>query len=75
MDKQSKSSSYQSYGPGPGAYQKGTGKGSGFSFGKDRRDKIAVEKSVGPGMYDIPHSIPDVCRWNYPAKDQRKIHL
>ena len=30
---------------------------------------------VGPGIYDIPHSIPDVARYNYPDPALRKIAL
>ena len=30
---------------------------------------------VGPGVYDIPHSIPDVARYNYPGPSARKIAL
>lgn len=62
--------------PGPGAYDidtkvlKGEAK---WSFGKAPRTKDL--KDDGPGHYEIPHSIPDVARYNYPAVDKRKIHL
>lgn len=62
--------------PGPGAYDvdskvlKGEAK---WSFGKAPRTKDL--KDDGPGHYDIPHSIPDVPKYNYPSMDKRKIHL
>ena len=30
---------------------------------------------IGPGHYDIPYSIPDVPKYNYPDMQHRKIHL
>jgi len=65
--------------PGPGTYD-GDGNikfdaGNKYSFGKDKRGKDLDRQKVGPGDYDIPHSIPDVATYNYPAKDKRKIHL
>jgi hypothetical protein len=30
---------------------------------------------IGPGMYTVPHSIPDVPRYNYPGYETRKIKI
>ena len=40
----------------------------------ERRAQPPIE-SVGPGIYNIPHSIPDVARYNYPDSAMRKIKL
>lgn len=67
---------YNDQKPGPGAYDvdpkvlKGDAK---WSFGKAPRTKDL--KDDGPGHYEIPHSIPDVAKYNYPSMDKRKIHL
>jgi len=66
--------------PGPGAYDGDYGNmrysaGNKYTFGKDRRDHVQVGNKVGPADYDIPASIPDVAKYNYPEKNKRKIHM
>lgn len=65
--------------PGPGTYEGENdmrySMDAKYSFGKEKRDKDIERLRVGPGDYDIPHSIPDVAGYNYPSKDRRKIHL
>ena len=72
LDKDSRFKGPRSGVPGPGTYDSNGGKGAGYSFGRQKRE-VAV-KPGGPD-YDIPASIPDVAPYNYPAKDNRKIHL
>ena len=62
--------------PGPGAYDYQVnypGAGSKYSFGRAPRDKQI--KNEGPEFYDIPHSIPNVPKYNYPEPSKRKIRL
>lgn len=62
--------------PGPGAYDTKGGiapNPSKYTFSKAARDKNA--KNDTPFYYDIPPSIPDVARYNYPEVANRKIHL
>lgn len=63
--------------PGPGAYDMKDGNVAGniakFSFPKDPRSK--PQKSDTPFYYDVPHTIPDVAKYNYPDMANRKIHL
>ena len=62
--------------PGPGQYDAKLGNWSQhFPKFVNTKSKPKLTDSVGPGMYDIPHSIPDVPRYNYPGAAQRKIHL
>lgn len=65
--------------PGPGSYDANIeavkNMNAKSSFGKERRTKDIDRGQMGPGDYDIPHSIPDVGSWNYPAKSNLKIHL
>lgn len=77
MDKGDKGLKYGNPFPGPGTYdyEHGLGSHPKYSFGKDPRDKDADRLKVGPADYDIPHSIPDVAGYNYPSRNQRKIHL
>lgn len=43
----------------------------------DKTGRLDKDNSVpiGPGHYNIPHSIPDVPKYNYPDIQQRKIHI
>lgn len=62
--------------PGPGAYEqnlKYPGSAAKFSFGKAAREQPV--KNETPDFYDIPHSIPNVPKYNYPEPAKRKIHL
>ena len=62
--------------PGPGAYSAYGGiapNPSKYTFSKAPRDKNKPQD--GPGFYDIPSTIPDVAKHNYPAVQNRKIHL
>lgn len=63
--------------PGPGAYDVGSGVISGptakYTFSKAPRDK--GRKDETPFYYDVPHTIPDVAKYNYPPEPKRKIHL
>jgi len=79
VGKEDKGMKYGNAFPGPGTYD-GDNElryswDPKYSFGKDRRDKDMERLKVGPGDYDIPHSIPDVATYNYPSKNNRKIHL
>lgn len=59
--------------PGPGTYDSTTlNQDAKYSFGKQPRGKDNKESI---GYYDIPHSIPDVPRYNYPALNKRKIQV
>jgi len=58
--------------PGAGTYDSIHGNQVGHSFGKQSRDQKVKQGGMD---YDIPHSIPDVASYNYPAKQNRKIHL
>ena len=62
--------------PGPGAYESFGGiapNPARHTFAKAPRDKKKVPD--GPGYYELPTSIPDVAKYNYPAQADRKIHL
>lgn len=63
--------------PGPGAYDLKNGIISGqnakYSFPKEPRNKPV--KNETPFYYDVPHTIPDVAKYNYPDVPNRKIHL
>lgn len=79
MGKGDKGLNYGNPNPGPGTYDGDANLRHSwdpkYSFGKEKRDKDLERGRVGPGDYEIPHSIPDVASYNYPAKDRRKIHL
>jgi len=79
MDQRAKGLNYGNGNPGPGTYDGNTEMkyyyDAKYSFGRDRRDKDKERLRIGPGDYDIPHSIPDVAGYNYPSKEKRKIHL
>merc|ERR1719458_1440631 len=76
MDKRPKGANYGNGFPGPGTYDGNAemrySYDAKYSFGRDRRDKDKERLRIGPGDYDIPHSIPDVANYNYPSKDRRK---
>lgn len=63
--------------PGPGAYDLAptviTGPNAKYSFPKAPRDK--QPKDEAPFYYNVPHTIPDVAKYNYPPENKRKIHL
>lgn len=63
--------------PGPGAYDMNPGalggKNAKYSFSKAPRDQQL--KDDNPFYYNLPHSIPDVAKYNYPPENKRKIHL
>lgn len=62
--------------PGPGAYDMYGGiapNPSKYTFTKAPRDKNSANN--GPGYYDVPATIPDVAKYNYPPPNARKIHL
>ena len=63
--------------PGPGAYDgnknKVKNRSAAYKFGK--QDKGINYGGEGGEHYNIPHSIPDVAPYNYPAMDKRKIKL
>lgn len=62
--------------PGPGAYDqngKYPASAAKFSFSKAPREQPI--KNETPDFYDIPHSIPNVPKYNYPEPAKRKIHL
>lgn len=64
-----------SQGPPPGSYDAKFPEPHQYSgkFWRLSPDHPPVSK--GPGFYDIPHSIPDVPKYNYPDVPHRKIHL
>lgn len=79
MDKQDRSMRFGNGTPGPGSYD-GNGdmkfnSSKKWGFGRESRDKLKEKNPVGPGDYEIPHTIPDVSGYNYPPREQRKIHL
>ena len=43
-----------------------------FGSGHKQENKSST---VAPGTYNIPHSIPDVPKYNYPGNEKRKIRL
>ena len=60
--------------PGPGAYNEYGGispNPSKYTFSKAPRDKQQVDNT--PFYYDLPPSIPDVAKYNYPDVAHRKI--
>jgi hypothetical protein len=63
--------------PGPGKYNiKNTNWDKNvLRFIRLETKERVLSANVGPGMYDIPHSIPDVPKYNYPDSDRRKIRL
>ena len=62
--------------PGPGAYDQNAenrfNADAKYSFGKQARGKDQKESI---GYHDVPHSIPDVAKYNYPALNHRKIQV
>lgn len=62
--------------PGPGQYDP-DGKPWDKHFPKFGHSGALNTKGldVGPGMYQVPHSIPDVPRYNYPSEEKRKIKI
>ena len=63
--------------PGPGHYNTKFDDWNKRVPGFDRTGRLGKENTlpVGPGHYNIPHSIPDVPKYNYPDVSQRKIHI
>jgi hypothetical protein len=61
--------------PGPGDYDpKNENWNHHFpKFGNVAREKLSSSNQVGPGSYQIPTTIPDVPKYNYPDTTQRKI--
>jgi hypothetical protein len=72
QDRDARFSPSKSWVPGPGSYDNGPSGKVGHSFGRQKRETPV--RPAGPD-YEIPHSIPDVAGYNYPAKDSRKIHI
>lgn len=67
---------YKNEQPGPGQYDT-DGKAWDKHFPKFGNANAVPGKTneVGPGMYSVPHSIPDVPRFNYPSLEKRKIKI
>ena len=63
--------------PGPGQYEvKVDNWNKNFPrFVKPDNKSKQNADPIGPGIYDIPHSIPDVPRYNYPTPGARKIAI
>jgi len=79
MDKRDKGFNYGNGNPGPGTYEDSTNAvqhtDAKYSFGKQARSGNPKKGKIGPGDYDIPHSIPDVAHYNYPALNHRKLQV
>lgn len=63
--------------PGPGHYDTKFDDWNKRVPAFDKTSRLGKENAIhlGPGHYNIPHSIPDVPRYNYPDVQQRKIHI
>lgn len=79
MDKRDKGLNYGNGNPGPGTYEDSSNAvqhtDAKYSFGKQARSGNPKKGKIGPGDYDIPHSIPDVAHYNYPALNHRKLQV
>lgn len=59
--------------PGPGAYDFFEEKKHGYKF--PMTSKEGTNRQSGPGFYEIPSTIPDVAKYNYPDQQHRKIKI
>lgn len=79
MDKRDRGMNHGNGVPGPGTYESSPDKkfagDAKYSFGKQARGAEPKKGTMGPGDYDIPHSIPDVAHYNYPALNHRKLQV